>query len=72
MPDEDDNGGTEPIVQYPNSTELMGRGIELVQSQGPHVFPTHTCFEVEGRDVLFKLSTTSVKCAEFPVQEFSS
>ncbi|BFI43342.1 kinesin family member C1 [Marchantia polymorpha subsp. ruderalis] len=59
MPDEDDNGGTEPIVQYPNSTELMGRGIELVQSQGQkHTFTFDKVFgpEVMQEDVFVEIS----------------
>lgn len=31
---EEEDGNDSPTVQYPSSTELQGRGIELVQSAG--------------------------------------
>ncbi|KAL2609961.1 hypothetical protein R1flu_028534 [Riccia fluitans] len=59
MPDEDEIVGTEPLVQYPTSTELMGRGIELVQGQGQkHTFTFDKVFgpEVMQEDVFVEIS----------------
>ncbi|MCO5610749.1 hypothetical protein L7F22_064990 [Adiantum nelumboides] len=49
----------QPVLQYPNSAELLGRGIELVQSQGQkHAFTFDKVFgpETGQQDVFVEIS----------------
>ncbi|KAH7431921.1 hypothetical protein KP509_08G073300 [Ceratopteris richardii] len=60
LPDDDGyNMGEVSVLQYPNSTELIGRGIELVQFQGQkHAFTFDRVFgpEVKQEDVFEEIS----------------
>eukprot|EP00250_Pteridium_aquilinum_P010308 c19286_g1_i1 orf=318-2759(+) len=56
LPDDEGYNAEEPsVLQYPNSTELLGRGIELVQAQGQkHAFTFDKVFGPEaGQEDIF-------------------
>ncbi|KAK2990991.1 hypothetical protein RJ640_005473 [Escallonia rubra] len=54
----DDGPGTEPVVSYPTSTELLGRGIDLVQSgqKLPFTFDKVFSHEASQQDVFVEIS----------------